>query len=498
MITKIVKWFTAPAFSDALPTPAAARRAVAVAPANGTRTTWRLEDPLYSFASLDARGNKAAIQMTVGQSFRGTIVLGNTGSGKSSGTAAHLSRAMLRAGYGGLVLCAKIGEADAWRARAEAAGRTGDLVFVTDGGPSRLNFLDYELTEGSKDTEGVVGLLTAMTQVLEPDDGRQDVWERAGKELLRNALHLLQLAGEQMTATSILDACMDDNSVTAYIEQAKNIVLTEGEKIDLGAIEKYYKREIFKMSDKTRSSLSMSLSSTLGSFKRGTMRELFTTTTTVRPTDTRAGKIIVIDLPKEKYNELGVLAAAVWKCSFQRAMQREKTDDSTRPVFLFADECHFFTGAGDRNFQTTARSSKTATVYLTQNFPTLADKYGGDARGEAKAKGLLGNLVTKIWHANDCPATNTLAAETIAKTLQERESRNSSANFGGGQNGVSGGGGTTTNLVVDYQLQPVEFQNLAIGGEKNNNRVTAILFQGGQEFPNKKRYAHIIYEAIYD
>ena len=76
---------------------------------------------------------------TIGKSCEGTVVFGRAGSGKTSGTAAHLSRAMLKDGYGGLVLCAQTGEAETWRARAAASGRTNDLVFVTADDKAKLN-----------------------------------------------------------------------------------------------------------------------------------------------------------------------------------------------------------------------------------------------------------------------------------------------------------------------------------------------------------------------
>lgn len=457
---------------------------------------WPLETPLYNFQTVNASQKPAQWTMTVGDSFQGTVVFGRTGSGKTTGTAEHLSRAMLSAGYGGLVLCAKPGEAADWQARARDTGRASDLILFRPDQPWEFNFLDYELTSGSKNTEGVVGLLTAMSEVLQPDDGRQDVWERASKELIRNALDLLKLSGESITAAHILAAAIDDDFVRSHIALAAQLPLLEDEREDLCSIEVYYQKEIFPMSEKTRTSLTMSISSTLGNFKRGEMRQLFCRQTNVDPVDARRGKIIIVDIPVKKYNDLGILAAAVWKTSFQRAMEREKATDRTRPVFLFADEAQFFVAAKtDGDFQTTARSSRTATVYLTQNFPTLKAKFGGDIKGENKTKGLLGNLVTKIFHANDDPETNIYAADTIGKNLQERESANNSASFN--ESGVQGSGSKMTNIVVDYRLQPSIFQSLATGGSAHKQLVTAYLFTGGKNMPNGKAYCPIVYSAIY-
>ena len=61
---------------------------------------WPLETPLYEFQTVDAAGKRATWTMTIGDSFQGAIVFGRTGSGKTTGTAEHLSRAMLAAGFG--------------------------------------------------------------------------------------------------------------------------------------------------------------------------------------------------------------------------------------------------------------------------------------------------------------------------------------------------------------------------------------------------------------
>ena len=413
---------------------------------------WPLEMKLMDFIGLDARGKSlASIPYTIGQSFEGICMFGRTGSGKTTGSAEHISRAMLSAGYGGLVLCAKAGEADLWKKRCEACGRSGDVVIFGPGSPARINFLDYEIKEGGKNSEGVVGLLAQIGMVIQAPEGGADIWEKSGRGLLRVALELLLLAGVEITAGNILSACTDDIAIAEFRVMAAALQKNKAKASDVDAIGLYYDREIIKMSDKTRSSITMTISAMLGNFRLGDMRELFCTKTNTRPTDARNGKIIIVDMPVKTHNDQGILAGAIWKVLFQKAMEREKTSDSTRPVFLFADECQFFTGPEDSDFQTTARAAKCSTVYITQNLPNLKVKYGGDQKGDSKTRGLLGNLVTKIFHANDESETNKYASEAVDKTLQERQSTSRSANFGDGS--FSGSGGSHTNLIWDYHLQ---------------------------------------------
>jgi hypothetical protein len=53
--------------------------------------------------------------LTLADAKTGVLITGQTGKGKTSGPGRLLAKAYLRAGFGGLVLCAKIDEADLWR-----------------------------------------------------------------------------------------------------------------------------------------------------------------------------------------------------------------------------------------------------------------------------------------------------------------------------------------------------------------------------------------------
>src|ERR1039457_6157029 len=82
---------------------------------------------------------------TIADSFEGMQVLGDTGSGKSSTTARVFAAAMLRAGYGGLVLTVKPEAADECRGNPEENGRSSDGIFF---GPQEDHC--FNLTSTSK------------------------------------------------------------------------------------------------------------------------------------------------------------------------------------------------------------------------------------------------------------------------------------------------------------------------------------------------------------
>src|SRR2546423_836882 len=82
---------------------------------------------------------------TIGHACEGTLVLGATGSGKTSGSGKYLAHAFLRAGFGGLVLCAKPDEKARWLAYAKACGRSHSVIVMDGSCRERFNFLDYAL-----------------------------------------------------------------------------------------------------------------------------------------------------------------------------------------------------------------------------------------------------------------------------------------------------------------------------------------------------------------
>src|SRR5689334_22282958 len=108
-------------------------------PASGA---WSLDTVLCDFEAVNG-GRIVPVPWTIRHSCEGTVVFGATGSGKTSGSGRHIAHSMLRAGFGGLVLCAKPDEADRWCEWAEECGRDGDArLFGADTGFG-FNFLDY-------------------------------------------------------------------------------------------------------------------------------------------------------------------------------------------------------------------------------------------------------------------------------------------------------------------------------------------------------------------
>jgi hypothetical protein len=206
---------------------------------------------------------------------------------------------------------------------------------------------------------------------------------------------------------------------------------------------------------------------------RSPIYELFCAPSTIDIVrETREQKVVFLNLPLKRYAELGRFAQVMVKTVWQRAI--EHTPDQTKPVFLWADEAQFFVTSEDMLFQTTARSAGCATVFLTQNISSYYAMMNG-RNGSAAADSLLGNLTTKIFHANGDPTMNEWAQRVFGQTIQTLTSSGTTIS-----SDVSLSSSQQQSVLPN--VQAVAFTRLRKGGEINGKLVDAFIFQGGRDW----------------
>lgn len=473
---------------------------------------WNLSDPLLWLSATDS--------WTLTHAFAGTIGTGATGVGKSTAIGAALASALLRAMFGGLILVAKPGERQVWERYCQLAGRLQDLVIFDASGRHRFNFLDEELQRpgrGAGLTENILSLLSTVLEIAERNGGHgshneEAYWKRALRQLCRNLIDLLVLAQGRVTIPDLYRLAISapcsfeqlrspdwqrDSFCFHCLQAADGRAKTVRQRQDYALVADYFCTEFVQLSEKTRSVILSTFSSLVDVLNRSLLRDLFSTETTLRPEDTLDGKILLIDLPVKEFMEVGQFAAVLWKYCFQRAIERRDVHENPRPVFLWADEFHHFTTSYDMEFQTTARSSRVATVYLTQNISTLLAAFGGD-QARALTDSLLGNLQTKIWCANGDPVTNEWAANVIGRSPQFFINANQSSNTADWTNALFGLGGPTSmnsgiSQQMEYELPPRHFTTLRCGGPESDWNVDSIVFQGGRQFSNGKTWLPVTF-----
>jgi type IV secretory pathway TraG/TraD family ATPase VirD4 len=439
---------------------------------------------------------------TVRDSFEGTVIMGQTGSGKTTGSGAALAKAFLHCGYGGLVLCAKPGERQIWEQYAAACGRENHLViFSPHEDPRhkthwRFNFLDYELRRSSAMggglTENLVHLFSSITEIVE---GKSSVaegdnfWERAMRQLLRNAIDLLNLAWGTLTLTDIVRLVLeapktDDQTRDEHWQQTSfcALCLREADRKagasgsvrdqhDFETVWNYWTKDYAALADRTKTSIVATFTSIADILAHGHIHQMLSTTTNICPEITFDGAIILLDLPIQHYHAVGRIAQGIFKYMFQRAVLARDVAQDPRPLFLWADEAQNFVASSDYEYQAVARSARCATVYLTQNISLLYAVLGSNGRDGANA--LLGNFATKIFHANGDVPTNTYAADLIGQHWTTTHNYSASHN---GQGSSTSGGGSDS---VQNKILPSAFTTLRRGGPPHRI-VEGIIFQGGR------------------
>lgn len=449
---------------------------------------------------------------TLKDACEGTQIFGGTGSGKTSGSGQALAKAFLTNGLGGLILTVKSDEKELWINYAKTCNREHDIICISDNtgvNNQYFNFLNYELNRvgrGSGLTENLVNLFITVISTGDTFSGTNSYWLSTLKQLLRNTIDLITLATNKIsvrdmynvisTAPQTIDEFNSEewretSTCWKYLEMAQKKVTKENDKdkiLDFEITQNYWQTEFPHFDDKTRSIIVSMFTSRADCFLRGVLRKIFCTdeANTLTPEDTFTGKIIILDLPKKEYEEIGQYAQILFKYIWQRAVERREVISETAPVFLWVDEAQYFYTEHDSLFQTTARSSRASSVYLTQNIPNYESVLKG-SNSYTKVQAFLGNLQTKIFHANSDVATNKYASQLIAQTYTNRQNTT--------QNG-SNNQSYSTQRVLEDQVLPKEFAELKNGGENNKNKVEAIIYQTGRkwELNNGKNFARVEFD----
>lgn len=486
---------------------------------------------------------------TIDDATQATAIWGAPGSGKTSGSGRMIARAFLSAGMGGLVLCAKTDEAETWKRYAKEAGREADLIVVDDTAAHRFNILDFAAKHlaGRGFEHNLVELVNRMGEAASVADtkgqgsGENRYFIDNALKWVGHAFPLLMLAYETLRmrdlnsfissapqspaeaadiSTKSADAlsfCLKTHILAgeralAYRREADAAGPHTPESAELRARADHAMRlidehgdffldEFPRLDNRPRSGVESTLTNLIYPFLSGKLADLFCTTTTVTPSMCRDGKIIIMDIPTLRYGAAGAVSQTLFKYLFGLQAQSSPTLESTRPIFLYADEAQFFINSADADLLSTARSSKTCVVFITQDLPTYYAKLGANARDVADS--MLSKFGTRIFHANTSRETNQAAAEIIGKVRKYHVTRSISrgSSTGGGGNLHDGGGGfhaqggdstnrtESTSVTMEYELAPDFFATkLRAGGSRNDFKVDGVVVRNARTWKATKRH----------
>lgn len=492
-----------------------------------------LDQPLIEWASSQERGH-----WNIRHALEGVQIFGGIGSGKTSGSGRMMALKYLSAGFGGLVLTVKPDEKQLWQQYCQLAGRQHDLVILEPGGPHRFNFLQFEATQSASSlTENLVEVLkTVIRAGEEKNSGRSDdaFWESALDMLIFNVIDLCHLAYGQLSLQHMYDIVQslpktmeefhsEENRRKAFqktmqaarervqdqIEEwTQTLSAVEHRELEdedvfehrivevlpdarlLKFVDQFFMETFLHLAEKTRSIIDFTFSGFLFRLLREPVNSLFCRyDSTITPEDSLRGKIILINLPVKVYHKVGRDCQILFKYLWQRTMEKRIITPDSRPVFLWADEAQNFLHEHDADYQATARSSRIATVYISQNLPNYYACMGGQ-KAEYRVKSFLGTLGTKIFHANADMETNKYASELIGDAFFEDESHSvtMAQNFAQTK---------SKSLKLERAVRPEELVRLKTGGPLNNFRVEGYLHRQGDTLLRGLNHTKMLFPQNY-
>jgi hypothetical protein len=452
------------------------------------RDPWDSNFPLFQWSAHDA--------FTLRNAVESVAIFGELGAAKTTGSAAWILLKYLQLGMGGLVCCVKPGDRELIEAYAKQAGRETSLVIVSPQNKWRCNLIRYALKRpgisGSR-IEQMVSLLMTVVEAAERGErgnaGQGDkFWSRSLRQILRNGLEVCIAARDEVSMSTLHEVITSAPRTHAevhnetwqkeslcyrLIEEAEAKEKPERQQSDFELAARYFLREYPDMPNDTRGSIQATYAVMADVLLRGHMADLFDRETNFVPELSFDGAIIVLDLPIKVYGQSGVYVQSAFTYLWQIACEQRDVKAKPCPVFWFVDEAHEMVCNYTPEFLATARSARVATVLISQNKPNYLAAMGGEA-GRHRVDAFLGNMGTKIFHANGDPETNKWASDMISEEMQSRLNWHGTTESGQGKGGGSEAPGR--------KVMPSEFTALKKGGPQNGFVTEAIVYQTGAGF----------------
>lgn len=394
-----------------------------------------------------------------------TLILGTSGSGKSSTSYKQITLGALKLGAGAIFCTAKPEDADAIRIYSALARRLESLIDL-DGLHNIINPLAYELAR-TGNINDVIDVLMAMFEIVRssgsnPGKSGEQFWTDSPQQMMRATVPIVYAATGTVRIEDIL---LFIRSAPTSLKQLRDpkwqarspfwqMILAAGERLAQGPISGFdvatgnramaYWEEFAELDPKTSGNIRISITTLLSRFETGLLKTALCGETKVFPGELMmsGGAILLLNFPVQTHGADGAICQKIIKFLAQRAILTRNAMPQhmrERLVMFGADECQNFLYR-DAEFLAQCRSSNTMVVFATQSLPTFYAKIGGDHPHDATHH-LVSNFNNVILHSSACGETNEWFAKKLGRRAHRRYS--GSQGQGGGDNfGLNMGEGT--------------------------------------------------------
>lgn len=438
---------------------------------------------------------------------RSILVIGATGSGKTSGSLFYIGKALARCkkGVSLLIFSSKPEEGSWWHGIYAKAGRIKDLLIFSPDSGLRCNGLDFIQRMGGSPQDVTNGLM-AIKETLQNNEkaggDHASFWKPQERQMIEHMVTITQLAtgridpglmqeflnGAARTPDELKKDEWKQGIHYRCLKEAGNRARNSIEQHDCRQARSYFIERYPAMADKMRSGIETGVFQTLHFFNYGIVNALICKDTNVSPLDLEHGKSILIDMPISSYGMGGALVNALWKYITQLYVLKRKVTENGSVIVLWSDEHQKTVNSYDASFLAECRSHRGCMVCATQSIHSFYTKMREGNDHEADS--YLTNFHTQIAHA----LGDVKSAEYFSGLIGKRPKKRRGGSMAPGENvsdALFGRSRFTSsyNEQMENIVEPNVFmQNLRTGGAENGFIVDGIVVRSAEPFSNNEAY----------
>ncbi len=460
-----------------------------------------LDTPLLCFDRQNA--------LTVRGLLSNLLVVGRTGSGKTSGSGQALLRGILRhPRSGGIFLANKPDDREYFARLAAEMGRAGDVLWFSPQDPLRFNVLDHVYRVSGGNTREIVSGLSTIGESLKNGGGRRgedaEMWRTLSEEHLYHGVQAVKLACNGVTAVDLqrfLHAAArspDELRSETWRQGFHNQVLQAAcgatkspeDASDYEQSVQYFLGHWPNLADRTRSSIEIGVESLLFVLNTGLARSLISTTTNFDIGDVARSKWLFVDTSPSVLGDAGLLIGASLKYIVQKDILRRDARAGDGFVVVWVDEYAQWTTSFDaRQFLPMCRSHRGCLVALTQSVHGLRAALGGTSEHEANV--LLSSFHHRAFHALGSADDAEFASDLVGKRHRMLLGGSMAQAQSIGEELFGGRSRLTSNFSTQLEavIQPRAFLNgLRCGGPENDFLTDVIIVRTGETFADGENF----------
>lgn len=449
-------------------------------------------------AVIQQYGNET---ITARQACAGVVVIGASGSGKSSSVIDSYALGLMSASplMGGVITHAKLTDRKETEERIAYCGRKDDTIYIDATKQFRINFLEHHRKQTPKGTSQAVCVAEGIDVIAQLQHGNvreeEAYWKSHKLKFNIAACTVIICAGDTLSFKKLVDVCnsmprsredlssddfLSKSICMHYIDRALKNKEPHNENLDMAL--SYLIDQMINLDARTRSNVVSTILSNLHTLTTGLLSEILDADTNFTPECTFDGKILILDFPPSVYfSEGNILIGAIHYLWMRDVMRRDLTVNN-RCVFSIVDECQLTVNSYMIHFSSVCRSQQALTVYATQSTASIEVKLNS-THSRKMLEQWFGNLATKYFLCSTEVSTINYYVSTIGKDDETRVSYNAGMNHDSNS--------ASTRLEYRNIIPEKEFRLLRTGGPKHLHIVDVIMVSQGLYFNDDDSYLRI-------